>query len=239
MAVQRPSPHQFLEMMSGEKIKIYIGQEEKLYLVPRALICYYSGFLNTHFTKDVCIRQASTWHKAKWAKNNAKHLYDCQPEQFDMLLECMIQGAISKRWTNSREAIEKCMALVEYSGNIDMGDLVCEAVLEPLRQAIKNPARRPPPSNFNVPRRDIPQRSFTEDEIKVVFNVTKTGNALRALVAQDVLSREGLKGTTFEDAENNVPGFAAEVLKQFRKSASFWVWTDPINGLQRTFDGYS
>ncbi|PVH86919.1 hypothetical protein DL98DRAFT_567191 [Cadophora sp. DSE1049] len=239
MAVQRPSPHKFLEMMSSEKVKIYIGQEENLYLVPRALICYYSASLNTHFTKDVCIRKASTWHKAKMAKNNAKHLYDCQPEHFDMLLEGMMQGSISKRWSSSSEAIEKCMGLVEYSGKIDMGGLVCEVVVEPLRQAIKSSPLPPPPANFNVPRRDIPQRGFTVDEIKVVFKVTKPGNALRALVAQDVLSRQGLKGTVFEDVENNVPGFAAEVLKQFRKSASFWVWTDPINGLQRTFDGYA
>ena len=226
-------------MMSSEKVKIYIGQEEKLYQVPRALICYYSTSLNYHFTKDVCIKKASTFHKAKMAKNNAKHLYDCQPEHFDMILECMMQGSISRRWTNSREAIEKCMGLVEYAPKIDMGGLVCEIVVEPLRQAIKSPTLRPPPANCNVPRRDIPQRGFTINEIKIVFKVTKPGNSLRGLVAQDVLSRQGLKGTGFEDAENNIPGFAAEVLKQFRKSASFWAWTDPINGLQRTFDGYT
>lgn len=131
------------------------------------------------------------------------------------------------------------MGLVDYSDKIDMGGLVCEVVIEPLRQEIKSPPLRPPAANFNVPRRDVYPRGFTVDDIKVVFKVTKPGNALRALVAQDVLSRQGSKGNVFEDAENNVPGFAAEVLKQFRKSASFWVWTDPINGLQRIYDWYA
>ncbi|KAL5326822.1 hypothetical protein ACEPPN_004511 [Leptodophora sp. 'Broadleaf-Isolate-01'] len=239
MALQRPSPHKLLQLMSSEKVKMYIGQEEKLYLVPRELIRYHSNTLRVHFDKKVCIRKERTFIKAKYEQNNAKHLYDCQPEHFDMLLECMMQGGISTRWTNSREAIEKCMALVEYSWKIDMAAMVCEAVVEPLRNAIKTPVLQQPSVGFSVPRREVPHRGFTMEDIMTVFKVTQPGNRLRALVAQDVLSRQGLKGTTFKDLETHVPGFAAEILNQFRECASFWAWTDPITGLQRTFDGYA
>ncbi|KAH7360639.1 hypothetical protein BKA65DRAFT_547352 [Rhexocercosporidium sp. MPI-PUGE-AT-0058] len=239
MALQRPTPYRLLELMSSEKVKMYIGQEEKLYLVPRELICYHSSILKAHFDKKVCIKKERTFRRAKYEQNSAKHLYDCFPEQFDMLLECMMQGGISKRWTNSREAIEKCIALVQYSGKLDMADMVCEAVVEVLRNAIKSPNSQHHPGNFTVPRREVYQPGFTAEDVQTVFKVTKHGNALRALVAQDVLSRQGLKGAALRDAEVNVPGFAAEVLKQFRNSASFWVWTDPITGLQRNFDGYA
>ncbi|KAG4429873.1 hypothetical protein IFR05_014641 [Cadophora sp. M221] len=239
MALQRLSPHKLLQLISSEKVKMYIGREEKLYLVPRELICYHSNTLRIHFDKKVCIRKERAFIKAKYEQNNAKHLWDCQPEHFDMLLECMMQGGISTRWTNSREAIKKCIALLEYSWKIDMVAMVCEAVVEPLTNAIKSPALQYPPIGFSVPRREVPHRGFTVEDIKTVFKVTRPGNVLRALVAQDVLSRQGLKGTAFKDVEDDVPGLAAEIMKQFRECVSFWAWTDPITGLQRTYDGYT
>ncbi|CZT51413.1 uncharacterized protein RSE6_12554 [Rhynchosporium secalis] len=233
----RLSPQKLLQVMTSEKITMYIGLEEKLYLVPRELICYYSTVLNTHFNKETCIRKEIPLRKAKYVNNNAKHLRDCLSAQFDMLLECMLQGGISKRWINGYEAIEDCIALLECSAKLDMGDVVSEAVFETVRSAIKKSVPTPAaPTETTIPRRDVSHRGFTAEHIKAVFDATKTGNPLRALVAQDVLSRQGLKGTGFEDMEVSVPEFAAELLNQFRESVSFWAWTDPISGLQRTFD---
>ncbi|KAL2074348.1 hypothetical protein VTL71DRAFT_8126 [Oculimacula yallundae] len=214
---QRPGPQKLLELLKSETIKIYIGPEQKLYTVPRELICYHSTVLKTHFDKETPVRSDIPFKRPKHVRNNAKHLYDCLPD---------------------REAIDECIALLDYADKLDMADMVSEVVFEIIRHAVRNLMTPPTAASNTIPRREVPKGGFTGEDIKVVFRATKADNALRLLVAQDVLSRQGLKGVAFKDEEINVPGFAAEVLDQFRESASFWAWTDPMNGLQRTYDGF-
>lgn len=64
--------------MEGAAVKIYVGADEKLYTVPRALLCHHSDYFQTSLNG-----------KFRESTNGTVHLPEDDPESFVLVLEWM------------------------------------------------------------------------------------------------------------------------------------------------------
>jgi len=135
----------------------------------------------------------------------------------------------------SGEAIKRCIEFLEYADKYGLGAATCEAVYEPLRNAVLEPYMA---QNRKVPKSVAKPRSttITPDDIKTVYRIAANGSPLRTLVTQGALSAHGIKEciVCFRYPIAEVPEFAADLLAHFCTSLkSRQKWIDPTTRLMK------
>jgi hypothetical protein len=145
-------------------------------------------------------------------------------EILEVLLELMQRHSVSDiLWVkeNGEEAAQRCIDFLEYAEKQRSGG-VSVFVFDALRHALKKSGKE----------------WFSADWIEIVFNATSAPNPLRNNIVQ-ALPFEGVKGSKakFRKQEEEVEGFAAEILQQIRKCMATIVWHGPLftarRGLRR------
>ncbi|KAH7418318.1 hypothetical protein BKA64DRAFT_635451 [Cadophora sp. MPI-SDFR-AT-0126] len=214
---QETSAIEFLKLISGTKVDIYVGKEKKHYNLPKPLLCHYSPYFARCFNSAF-----------KDAEEQKLELLEDKIEDFEILLEFMLHGstpdALDLR--GAKEGLfTTCMAVILYADKFAMGELICEHLRDRMKAGLKRLAGGP----FKPTR-------VTPDHIELVCRLTRDGSPVRTLLAQEVLSYSGVSyclDQAFHALKKANPGFAYEMLRQLRMSIRNISWIDPISGRVR------
>ena len=182
----------------------------KHFSLPKLLLCHYSSYFDRCFNS--CFSEAKT-QKLDLPEDNV--------EDFELLVEWMVYGILSKETLEKRKQTDwaTSMALIEYADIYGLGE-AAEAVA------------------LNSYKEDFLANVCAED-ISLVFRVFRDGHRLRQIAVQHALRNScehysnNVWGTVapfsaWENEEDTVEGFAAEHLRQLREGAQLIHYIDPI-----------
>jgi hypothetical protein len=203
-------------MISGPKVDIYVGSRKKHYNVPKLLLCHYSSYF------DCCFNGSF-----KEAKTQKLELPEDKVEDFEILLEYMLRGTITEciLFTQKQgQPIQRCMNFLEYADRYSVREAY-NAVHEPLKKILEDAAALHDEGLFKGIFRTI-----TPSDIELVFRVAPKDSPLRSLVTKGALAAMGsFKSDAFKKQEQEVDGFAAELLFQIRICVRFSTkWENPL-----------
>lgn len=199
--------HRLLRMMSGPKVDIYVGKSKKHYPIPKQLLEHYSPYFDKCFNGSFIEGQTQ---KLKLPEDSV--------EDFDVLLDYMVYGNVSEVLDvlkTGKDTVRRCMSFFEYADKYGIAD-VEEAIHDPLEKALVA----------------YGAEEFHARYIEVVYRITPSNSPLRILMAKAALSFAGLDNDIhpYQKQEEQVEGFAADLLKQTRASLDDTYWTDPLTG---------
>ena len=192
-------------MLSGPRVDIYVGPKKKHYQLPKLLLRYYSPILGKCFNGS--FEEART-QTLELPKDDINH--------FELLFERIMSGSFSG---NSKESVktwnvEECISFIQYTLKYGLGDvggyLICNRM-----QILYG--------------KDCP---LEPGVIELVFKAVPPGYELRSVIAQAAICQDGVCGHgigKYREQEENVDGFAQEVLLQLRQHMFSWKWYSPVS----------
>lgn len=205
--------------MSGPRVDIFVGPQRKQYKLPKLLLCHYSKFFDRCFNGNFLEGATQTLE-----------LPEDKVEYFDVLVDFMLHGRVSPEavaaatssWEHGcdvdRPPPYEYFKIIEYADKYKLAEATTSLV-EPYLE-----------THFIT-------CEPVEQQIELIYRAFPAGNIIRSTVAQGYLSSEmPFRDSGFEEQEQNVVGFAAEVLAELRKCLTRVEWLDPITGMARIFN---
>lgn len=205
--------------MSGPRVDIYVGPQKTHFSLPKKLLCFYSEYfqrcLNSNFIEG---------------RTQRIDLDQDNLDYFHVLVEYMSSGFIMANalivYQDGPAGMQACMDFLDYVDKYGMGDAAF-AVQESLERVICSLYTFCNGYKLGV--------RIQPCNVETVFRVTPPGHPLRSLITKAALSTAGMTGAMFEKQENEVEGFAAELLKQTRMAMlasgqGMLGWMDPFTG---------
>ncbi|CZT12546.1 uncharacterized protein RAG0_16340 [Rhynchosporium agropyri] len=196
------------KMASGHWIDVVVGPEKKTYKLPADILAYYSPIFGMATLAGPTIR-----------------LPKDSTADFEALIDFMIKGTLQDalavdRWGDL--AIERCVSFVVYAKKYDLGP-VDDIVYDLLKAALMSDG----------------DECLRGHHIERIFNSTSIESKLRVLITQGALSFGGISTgpiAVYRKQENQVQGFAAELLRQVRLASLSTSWLDPFSGSKKRSD---
>lgn len=154
-------------------------------------------------------------------------------DHFDVLVEYMTTGYVMNNALQVKDmgiaGMQVCMNFLDYVDKYGLGDAAF-AVNDSLERVIS--------SIFTLSNGYKLGVQIQPCNVETVFRVTPPGHPLRSLIAKAALSTAGVGGHTFQKQEQEVEGFAAELLTQTRMALfAYGVgpprWVDPFTRATR------
>ncbi|KAH9222811.1 hypothetical protein DL95DRAFT_380561, partial [Leptodontidium sp. 2 PMI_412] len=100
--------------MSGPKVDVIVGKDKKHYSLPKDLLCYHSRYFDRCFNGGF-----------KEAEEQKLELLEDSVEDFEILLEFMLQGSVPDV-IHTRGTVATCMDMIAYADKFAMGEAFCE-----------------------------------------------------------------------------------------------------------------
>ena len=181
----------FYRNMSSPKAEIYVGSQMKRYAVPTEILYHYSEHFRCCFNGNF-----------KEATEMKLTLPEDSVEDFDILLGYILTGHIPTTFkveAHDKDGLNKCIRFTEYAGKYNLGSAGM-AVHGCLRDIL-----------------DVRTAVVLEpDHIETVFRVFPQFHRMRALVAKAALNAQIFGRVSYDEVEEEVDGFAKEMLKHIR-----------------------
>jgi hypothetical protein len=116
-------------MLSGPRVDIYVGKENKHYLLPKLLLCHYSPFF------DKCFNGLF-----KEGQTQKLELPDDKVEFFELLVEYMLHEKVQDSTMFSKDRTfeddkDHCIEFIAYAEKYGVGE-ACIVVKDALHQAV-------------------------------------------------------------------------------------------------------
>lgn len=116
------------------------------------------------------------------------------------------------------------MDFITYADKYKLAEAAA-VVYEPLKRALQ--------AEFTAgkvsAKRNIRSNRIEATDIELIFRVMPAGSSLRTLVTQGILSHHRMR-VGFPKQEQEIDGYAAELVVQMRASFRSVRWIDPITG---------
>jgi hypothetical protein len=196
-------------MMAGPKVNVFVGTSKDAVSLPIPILSYYSEYFEELF-------------KVKNEKGRVQmvNLPDDDVSDFKILVDfmLMLHGTVPpslKATGTPQQVVKRCMDFLEYADKYKHG-AISDVVYEPLKAALT-----------------MEYGCFVDmistSQIELVFRIAPAGSRVRSLIAQAVLSRNGIKALgKVEKQYMEVEGFASELLRQIISTGTAFKWTDPL-----------
>jgi len=189
--------------MVGPQVTFLVGPDKKRFCLPKKLACYCSPYFKAAF--DGAFKEGET---------QELELPEDSIENFQTLQEFIVEGKVSDSLSLKKarkHVVQRCIGFLAYADKYMLGD-VEDLLFDPLKKAL-------------VARS---QEVFCGKFIKDVFEGTKKGSQLRVLITEAALSNGGISRKPYKQQEDEVDGFAAEMLQLIRKHLTWKMWSDPL-----------
>ncbi|EKD13571.1 hypothetical protein MBM_08289 [Drepanopeziza brunnea f. sp. 'multigermtubi' MB_m1] len=199
---ERLSAEVLVKMFDGPRVTIIVGEEKKVHKLPKLLLCHFSPYFNSCFNM-----------RSKKLSEKELELPDDKPEDFWMLIEFMLRGAVSDKFLMRKAGddenvlkatVSECMDFLEYADKYSMTYAAEILITEPLKAAL------PLLKNLGV-------TGITDTYVELVYRATRHDSALRRLVVENIVSSLGATTLEFAKQEEQIPAFALEMLNQIRE----------------------
>jgi BTB/POZ domain len=178
----------------GPKVDIYVGPEAKHYSVPKDVLCYYSSYFNSCFNGSF-----------KEAQEQKLSLPEDNVENFEVLMYYVLTGHVAPQipiGSDLKEGMETCMNLIEYADKYGLAE-ASMAVEESLTKILKRTH-----GDFILP-----------NHIEIIYRAFQHPHILRQTFAAHA-AHKCLCGAKFAKQEDEVRGFARDIVKYVREKGS-------------------
>ena len=203
-------------MTEGPRVDVYVGPEKKHYRLPKKMLCENSSYFDQCFNGSFIEGQTQSLQ-----------LKEDKVELFEIILKLMYTGKVEEdeiehdTFVTYTESFRQCIAFIEYLDKYDL-TLGCVAAIE---KSIEHGLRA------LVRHKDL-EEVLRGDDIALIFRVAPPGSPVRGSIAQAVLTFGNTK--PWEKQEQDVPGYAAEILAQLRSGNNIGKWRSSFEPSEKT-----
>lgn len=196
------------KMLSSEWVTILAGPKKQKFKCSAEILSHYSPFF------DAMLNGQSIEGRTRVVE-----LPEDDPDDIEVMIDWLIRGNVQDILTTERwgdKIIERCIGFLVFAKKYCLKS-VETTIHEPLEKALKLHA----------------VKMLCGEFIEQVFEATSIGSRLRVLITKAALSvsvpRDVKKNEVrFRKQELEVPGFAAEAIRQFRMGLENFSWKDPL-----------
>lgn len=202
-------------MLAGPKVDVFVGPNKTPYKgLPKMLLCHYSDYFDRCFNGQF-----------KEGQTQRLELPEDNIQDWETLLEFMLRGTVGSLTSTQRRgaAIQRCMEFLEYVEKYDMAE-VSDIVYEPLKAALIGSRDQEP-----IPTLQRPHAVISSDA-ETVFRVAHPGSRLRAVLVQGVISARKDNALDLRQWEQEIHGYANEMIRQIHLYSVTIVAKDPFSG---------